>query len=388
MDTTHCKRVKVLQLQPNYHENSHDYSDLAEQIVVAFPRDRYEVTTAFLQGKPSPGAEKSRAEFSVYFDLPDGVLKGWRIRVRWLLYQFLRANRFDVVICNRYKPVSMLMQLNRWLKIPLCIGISHGFGEYASRQRRMFARLNVGPAWRFVGVSPAVRQYLLDQNCGFTPQNTVAITNAIDLQRAQELQFTREQARQLLGLPQEPRIIGAAGRLVKVKGHIYLIRAFASISNRHPDSHLAVIGAGKEEAPLREEIARLGMQERIHLLGFQPGAKRYVRAFDIWIMPSLSEGLGLALLEGMSGHLPIIASDIPAMRPLIDGAGGIAVPPAEVEPLAAALDQYLSLPPADLKQKGEIAYEYLRENHSIEKYRAEYLVLVENNLPIRKSQIA
>jgi len=280
------------------------------------------------------------------------------------------------------------MQINCWLKIPLCIGISHGFGEYASFQRRVFARLNVSPAWRFVGVSPAVRQHLLDQNCGFTPQNTVAITNAIDLRRAQELQFSRRQARQLLHLPQESRIIGAAGRLVKIKGHIYLIQAFASISKRHPDTHLAVIGSGKEDAVLREEIARLGMEDRVHLLGFQPGAKRYVQAFDIWTMPSLSEGLGLALLEGMSGHLPIIASDIPAMRPLIEGAGGIAVRPAEIDPLAAALDQYLSLPSAELKCKGEIAYEYLRENHSIQKYHAEYLDLVESNLPIHKREIA
>src|SRR5664279_4732137 len=111
MNTTRSERIKVLQLQPNYHENSHDYSDLAEQVIAAFPRNRYEVTTAFLQGKPSEGEEKSRAEFSVYFDLPDNALKGWRMRVRWLLYQFLLKNRFEVVICNRYKPVSMIMQI-------------------------------------------------------------------------------------------------------------------------------------------------------------------------------------------------------------------------------------------------------------------------------------
>ena len=388
MNTTHSKRIKILQLQPNYHENSHDYSDLAEQIITAFPREKYEVTTAFLQGKPDEGSEKSRAESALYFGLPDEVLKGLRIRTRWLLYRFLRDNRFDVVICNRYKPVSMLMQLSRWLKIPLCIGISHGFGEYTSLQRRIFAKLNVTPAWRFVGVSPAVRDYLIAQNCGFTSHNTVAITNAFDFKHAESLQLSRQKARELLGLPFGSRIVGAAGRLVKVKGHVYLIRAFSKIRKGYPDTHLAIIGAGKEEASLREEIARQGMQENIHLLGFVPGAKRYVRAFDIWTMPSLSEGLGLALLEGMSGHLPIIASGIPAMHPLIKGAGGISVPPADSDALANALDQYLSLPSSELQSKGEKAYAYLRENHSIEKYHAEYLALVENSLQIHQKDLA
>ena len=189
-------------------------------------------------------------------------------------------------------------------------------------------------------------------------------------------------------MPTEGRIIGAAGRLVKVKGHRYLIQAFAKISEKHPDAYLAVIGAGKEETALRAEISRLGMEEKIHLVGFLPAAKRYVRAFDIWTMPSLSEGLGLALLEGMSGHLPIIASDIPAMRPLIDGAGGLAVPPADVSALSDALDRYLSLSPAELTAKGEKAYAYLCQNHAIEKYHSEYLSLVENALPINKVQNA
>ena len=84
-----ARRIKVLQLQPNYHENSHGYSDLAEQIIVAFPKDRYDVTTAFLQGRPAPGAETTRAGRAVYFDLADDALRGLRLRLRWTLYRFL-----------------------------------------------------------------------------------------------------------------------------------------------------------------------------------------------------------------------------------------------------------------------------------------------------------
>lgn len=370
-------RIKLLQLQPDYHENSHNYSDLAEQIVASFPRDRYEVTSAFIRGTPVAGHPTSCAEETVYFDLPDNALHGMRLGLLWKIFRFCRERKFDVVICNRFKQVSLMMLLNRILNIPVCIGISHGLGEYDAFWRRQRARLLINGAWNFVGVSPAVKSYLLEQNCGFTEENTTFINNAIDIKRAEAEQYPREEARALLNLPQQARIIGAAGRLVGIKGHKYLIQAFADICDKHPDTHLCVIGNGREEANLRAEIARLGIENRVHLPGFVAGAKRFVRAFDVWTMPSLTEGLPLALLEGMIGHLPVIASDIPSMRFLIDGAGGIAVPPADAEALAAALDEYLSMSPHDILTKGEQAYEYLCLNHGIAEYRAKYFGLVE-----------
>lgn len=374
------QRAKVLQLQPDYNVKAHDFADLAEQIVKALPSERYEVTAAFLRGRPGPGEAVSRADQSVYFEFSDKSLKGLRLRAMWRLYQFCRKEKFDVVICNRFKPVNMMLLLNRWLKIPLCIGISHGFGEYDRFYRRRETQRMIDKAWRFVGVSPAVKQYLLDCQCGFTDQNTYAITNAIDIEQAEGLQHSREQSRELLGLPPAARLIGALGRLVPVKGHIYLLQAFAALKDKYPDAQLAIIGAGREESRLRGEIERLGLSGRAHLLGFRENALQYVRAFDIWAMPSLAEGLGLALLEGMSGRLPVIASSVPAMLPLIQGAGGLAVEPANVPALTAALETYLGLSDEMLRAKGEQAYRYLQEQHDIDVFRREYLDLIESGL--------
>lgn len=372
--------IKVLQLHPDYNIKAHDFADLGEQIFKALPDDRYETVNAFLRGRPAPGAPESRAHRSVYFELSDAQLKGLRIRAIWALYKFCRAEQFDVVICNRFKPVNMMLQLTRWLKVPLCIGIAHGFGEYDRFYRRRQVKRLIDKSWRFVGVSPAVKQYLLDCDCGFTESNTVAITNAIDIEQAKALQLTREDAREQLGLDPSVRLIGALGRLVPVKGHIYLIRAFASLKDRHADAQLAIIGAGREEKNLLAEVDRLGLTGRVHLLGFRADALQYVRAFDIWTMPSLAEGLGLALLEGMSGALPVIASNVPAMLPLIEGAGGIAVPPADTSALSGALDTYLSLSDAQLREKGDQAYQYLVEHHEIFSFRQKYLSLIEGNL--------
>ncbi|MDR1996644.1 glycosyltransferase [Azonexus sp.] len=377
------RRIRILQLQTECHDRSHDPTDLAEQIVAAFPRDRFEVTSAFLQGHPEPGQAKSCAEHVHYFEFPEKAMRGLRLSLHHALWRYCREGQFDVVICNRFKPVSMLMTINRFLSIPVCVGISHSLGEYDRFWRRRLAAFSIRPNWRFVGVSSTVRDYLIDLGCGFTPDNTLTIPNALDLKVVEDMFLPRAAAREELGLPLEARLIGAIGRLVPLKGHIYLIQAFAAIAAHHPDVHLAIIGDGREETKLREAVEQHGLADRVHLLGWRTRAKRYIRAFDLWTMPSLKEGLPLALLEGMCGQLPIIATNIPSMRALIDCAGGLAVPPADADALAEALDQYLRLDDEALHRKGLQAYAHVRDNMTIEQYRGAWLQLVEQALASR-----
>ena len=373
-------RKKILILQPECHDRSHDANDLVGQMISAFPKEKYELTSAFVRGKKTKDHPASCADKIVYFDMPKRAMSGLRLRLRWSLYLFCRREKFDVVICNRYKLISMIMQLNRLLKIPVCIGVIHGLGDYRSRLRRVFSKRLVTLQWRFVGVSAAVKDYLLGLGCGFTDQNTVVIDNAIDVQATEAMHFSREEARRILELPIHARVFGSIGRLATVKGYVYLIRAFAQISTKHPDTLLAIVGDGQQEAELLEEINRLGLKERVRLLGFRKQACRFVRAFDLWVMPSLSEGLPRSLLEGMSGHLPLITSDIPSLRPIVCKAGGLLVPPEDSVALAEALDSVLTLPSAEFKALGEEAYRYLIEHLSIDKYKQGYMLLVEGRL--------
>ncbi|MCU1740225.1 MULTISPECIES: glycosyltransferase family 4 protein [Pseudomonas] len=373
-------RFKVLQLQPDYNVKENDFADLAEQIIKSLPAERFEVTTAFLRGRPAPGQPLSVADHSQYFEFPYKAVKGLRLGAMWQIYKYCREQKFDVVICNRFKSLNMMLVLNRWLKIPLCIGIAHGFEEYDRLYRRLHHRRWVSPSWRFVGVSAAVRDYLVGLNCGFTRQNTTFVTNAIDIEQSERLQLPRDQAREALGLAIEPRIIGALGRLVPIKGHDHLLQAFALLKDKYPNAQVAIIGSGRAEADLRAEIERLGLTGRAHLTGFREDAMKYVRAFDIWTMPSLTEGLGLALLEGMSGHLPVIASNVPAMLPLVQGAGGLSHDPGNVEQLAAALDTYLAMSDEQLRAKGEQVFRYLEEHHTLTEFRQKYLDLIETSL--------
>lgn len=370
------KKIRVLQLQYRYNVSA---SDLGEQIVQGLPPDRFEVTTAFLCGRPGPNEQVSRAQRSVYFDFSRSGLSGLRLRVLKRLYQFCTDERFDVVIAHRFKPINIMMLLNGWLNIPTCIGVQHRIGDFDRRYRRWQTRYLMGPNWRMVGVSRAVREYLLACGAGFTSENTVQINNAIDIAQAERLQHNRASARQMLGLAPGAFIFGTIGRLVPVKGHRLLIEAFARIHQRHPHAMVTIIGEGRSRPELEAAIAHHNLEDRVILLGAREDALQYVRAYDVFVMPSLSEGLPLALLEGMSARLPIIASDIDSMRSIVQDCGGWLFQSANVEDLAEKLDEVLRLPPPVLQDAGEHAYRYLRKEHDIDQFRRQYRDLISSN---------
>lgn len=374
------KRIKALQLSPDYNVKSNDVSDLAEQIIKGLPVSQFEVFSGYLSGKPNPAQPHSIAEHEHYFDLPSKSLSGLRLKALWTLYRFCKKEQFDVIIANRFKTVSMLLLLNKILKVPLCIGISHVLNEYHRTYRKLQVKLLADQHWHFVGVSEAVRQCLIDYHAGFTSKNTHAISNAIDIRKSEASQLNKHAAQFTLGLPAGKCIIGAIGQLFARKGHRFLIAALAQIKDEFPDAHIGIIGRGEEEVALQQQIVTLGLQAKVHLLGFRENALQYVRAFDIWAMPSLKEGMPLALMEGISGHLPVIGTDIPEMRDVIIGSGGIAFAPKDVAGLANALRKYLALSSAELANKGEEAFRFLISHHGIENYRLAYKQLITSKL--------
>src|SRR5690606_33256528 len=111
----------------------------------------------------------------------------------------------------------------------------------------------------------------------------------------------------------------------------------------YPQALLAIIGEGRCREEAERFVAEHGLGDRVRLLGAKDDALQYVRAFDVFVMPSLSEGLPLALLEAMSGHLPVIGSDIDSLRPILEDCGGRIFPVAQPQALAQRLRETLAL---------------------------------------------
>ena len=368
-------RIRILQIQNHYNVST---SDLAEQIIQGLPSEAYDVTTLFLHGKPSAGQPTSIANRSIYFDLSQGQLGGLRLRALWRLLQLLRHERYDLVIAHRFKPIDALLTLGRWIGWPACIGIFHGLGELDRPHRRWSLSKRMTPNWRIVGVSRAVTDDLRNDLPAISPDIICQINNAIDIERVEKLQHPRDHARQLLGLPGNGFIFGCIGRLVPVKGHIDLLRAFASALPRLENTTIAIIGEGRARVELELFIEQAGLRSYVTLLGEKHDALQYIRAFDCFVMPSRSEGLPLALLEAMSASLPIIGSDIPSMRSMLEDSGSHIYSSNNIEQLAQQLIEVRNTPKPQLDALGKQAHAYLQKNHSITDFRRHYRQLIDH----------
>ena len=146
-----------------------------------------------------------------------------------------------------------------------------------------------------------------------------------------------------LSLGPGDRLLAAVGNLYPVKGHSVLVEALAALSARYPRLHLAIAGRGELAGALAGQARALGLRERLHLLGLRSDIPAILAAAHVFVLPSLSEGLPLALLEAMFAARPIVATAVGEVGSALDGGrAGVLVPPGDAAALAAAVDGVLS----------------------------------------------
>lgn len=130
------------------------------------------------------------------------------------------------------------------------------------------------------------------------------------------------------------------GRLEKIKGHQYLIEACAQLKARNIDFHCYLVGDGELQSEVQEEIKRLDLDHQVELLGFQTHDKviDLLGQVDVLVLPSLSEGIPVAVMEGMASGLPIVATAVTGVPELVEhGVTGLLVPSKDSLALAEAL---------------------------------------------------
>ncbi len=200
---------------------------------------------------------------------------------------------------------------------------------------------------RVIAVSAQVREHLV-RDLRADPSIVRLVPNGIDtdffspaLRRGSE-KAARGDLRRGLGLP-GGRIIGTIGRLSDVKGHIYFVEAMPAIAGAFPDAAFLIVGEGRMKEKILARAGELGIIDRLYLKDSVSDTRQALRAMDLFVMPSLSEGLGLSLMEAMSCALPSVGSDVGGIRTLIrHGDNGLLVKPADPGALAGAVKTLLA----------------------------------------------
>jgi glycosyltransferase involved in cell wall biosynthesis len=192
---------------------------------------------------------------------------------------------------------------------------------------------------RVVAISEIVRSMLLAAG---VPQDRITlIYSAVDCPEP----YPQGDLRAELGLDSETLVIGTAATLTRRKGHQYLFDAVRTLKERCPRIRLLVAGNGPKEDELRELAARLGLDKEIVFLGFRRDIPRLLNTLDVFVLASLQEGLGVALLEAACAARPIVATNVGGIPEIVkDGDTGLLVPPADSESLADKIAHLLEHP--------------------------------------------
>ncbi len=180
---------------------------------------------------------------------------------------------------------------------------------------------------------------------------------------------------------EDPPLILAMGRLVPVKGFHVLLKAAAMLKREQKDFRLVVLGDGPLKDDLHKLLRRLDIQDRVELPGFADDTGAWLQKADLFVLPSLSEGIPMALLEAMAAGVPAIASDTGGVPEVIghDRRFGELCPPGDAEALGRCLDKCLTNR-NDTAAMGRQGMHRIREAFSVERMARDYHDLYKNTL--------
>lgn len=193
---------------------------------------------------------------------------------------------------------------------------------------------------RFIAISAMIREMACEG--GVPAERIVSIPNAVDLELYRPAAgLERERLRRALGL-RAGRVVVFSGRIVRRKGVGDLLQAWANVAARHPDATLYLIGAGRDQDEMRACADRAGVSGSVEFRGVVENVSDWLRAADLFVLPSHFEGMPNALLEAMACGLPSVATRVSGIVDLLEhGRNGLIVEPGQPKQIADAVNQLL-----------------------------------------------
>lgn len=249
----------------------------------------------------------------------------------------------------------------------------HGVNPDPPRRRRL-RRAAAACVDAYVAVTGSLADVaLLERECA--SERVSVIPNGVDLSRFTADPAARREVRLELGIPDDAFVVGSVGRLAPEKDHALLIRATEALRAR--GAHLVIVGEGPERP-------RLEGATGVHLVGARSDVPRWLAAFDVFALSSKSEGLPLALIEGMAAELPVVATRVGGVADVVDdGVTGFLVPAGDPGSLEAALDSLAGDRPR-ARAMGSAARTRVLPRHGVERMAREYQALYQGLLARRR----
>ncbi len=280
------------------------------------------------------------------FDWRGGISPGLVGRLR----AALREHNVSSVVLHHIGPYLYGGIAARLAGIGSIVHVEHDAWHLAAPRRRLLTRALEGAVHpRHVAVCDSVAVRLR----AIVPAAAIqVIANGIDLERFAP--GDQQAIRAELGIPFNAPVVGTIGRLQWVKGHDLLLRAMQELPS---DVVLVIAGAGATASDLNSLAKELRIQERVRFLGHRDDVERVLRAFDVFCLPSRCEGLPRSVIEAQACGIPVVATDVGALREAVCPASGRIVRVEDASALAVALQDVLATP-SQISPRSFVAKKY------------------------------
>ncbi len=291
---------------------------------------------------------KTKSELSpkIFFTLPK-------------LIKLIREKETGLIHCQTRVSQALAFYLSKITAVPY-LTTCHGF--FQPHLGRIFF-----PCWgrKVIAISQPVEEHLI-KDFRVAPSKIALIPNGVRIKDNLTLpDFSI--LRRKYGLREKGDVIGVIARLSPVKGIRYLIMAMSKVLKTKPDVQLVIVGEGKIKQELKNLSKELGIAERVFFLGALADTEEILSILNVFVLPSLQEGLGLSLLEAMAMAKPVIASQVGGISDVIEkGENGLLVPAKDVGELTQAILRLLENREI-AEEIGRKAKETVRERFSLER---------------------
>jgi glycosyltransferase involved in cell wall biosynthesis len=249
-------------------------------------------------------------------------------------------------------------------RVPIVIGTEVNIYERKRRHHIVAERMLMARTSRVIVSANSVRDFYVSQ-IQADPAKIDVVYNAVDWKSIQPTR-SRAHIRASLGIDANARLAGVIARLTEQKGHRYLFRAMAS--PELADMQLIVVGDGDLRDVLKADAQALAIAPRVHFLGARRDLGDLLAAMDVFVMPSLWEGLPLSMILAMGAGLPVVATAVAGIPEVVEnGKTGWLVPAGSVVGLSQALKEVFANP-ARASEVGQAARDFVLPRFGVDTY--------------------
>lgn len=274
----------------------------------------------------------------------------------------LRLEKPDLIHCHTARAHTLaLLATAAGLSLPIIVSRRVDFpvaNNILSKWKYHHPRLH------YIAISEGVKKVL--HEAGIPNSRIDVVHSGIEPDKFAKVGKTRHELLQELNLPSRALIVGNVAALTDHKGQRYLIEAAKIVTHILPEVIFLIAGEGEERPNLEQQIKRLGLEEKVRLLGFRQNIGDIMRLFHLFVLSSHLEGLCTSILDALLLKIPVVATNTGGVPEIIkDHKTGLLVEPKNPSLLAEAI-LYALQHPSEMKRMAERGYELVLEHFTVD----------------------